>query len=188
MTQTESVVLDPGAGVYAHALYEAARDAQREERVGRDLRDVVRALVENPLLVRVLFNPSVPPTAKQNVLRRLAAEGDPLVQSTLLVLLDHGRLGLLPDLERSYAERYQEEHDEIAVQLTTAVPIDDEQAEDLRRRIEQSTGKKVAMRRVVDPAVLGGIVLRVGDLLVDASVRRRLESLRVSLKNTRLPA
>ncbi len=189
---------DPAAAPYADALYGAALDlgrgnedgfaSQRIEAVGRDLTDVVRALVENPQLTAVLFNPAIPPATKRRILGQLTLTADQLVRSALGVLLDHGRLGLLPDVQQAYEERYAREHGQIDVQLTTAVPIDDEQAEAVRHQLERATGQTVNMRRIVDPAILGGVVLRVRDQLLDASVRRRLTALRRSLKNTRLPA
>ncbi len=179
---------DPAAQVYARALFQAAQAEGRLDAVHRDLTDAVAGLVGSPELVRVLFNPAVDPQAKGRVLRRLTDQSDRLVTRSLLVLLDHGRLGLMPDLQEEFAALYDEATDRVEVQLTTAIPIEDGVADILRRQLEQATGQTVALTRVVDPEILGGVVLRVHDSLVDASVRRRLEGLRRSLKNTRLPA
>ena len=145
-------------------------------------------LVSSPVLTRVLFNPAVAPESKANVLRRLTDDADPLVTRTLLLLLENGRLGLMPDLQQAFGERYGVAARKLDVQLTTAVEVDEAQAERLRQQLERSTGQSVTLKRVVDPSILGGVVLRVADLLVDASVRRRLESLRRTLQSTRLPA
>ncbi|CAA9527612.1 MAG: hypothetical protein AVDCRST_MAG79-645 [uncultured Thermoleophilia bacterium] len=179
---------DPAAAVYADALFAAAQEAGTLEQVGRDLDDLVGALVSSPELTRVLFNPAVAPEGKANVLRRLTDGADPLVTRTLLVLLENGRLGLIPDLQQAFGERYGVAAHKLDVQLTTAVAVDDAQAERLRAQLERSTGQTVTLQRIVDPAILGGVVLRVADLLVDASVRRRLEALRRTLQSTRLPA
>ena len=179
---------DPAAAVYADALFAAAEDAGSLERVGRDLDDLVGELVSSPVLTRVLFNPAVAPEGKANVLRRLTDDADPLVTRTLLLLLENGRLGLMPDLQQAFGERYGVAARKLDVQLTTAVEVDEAQAERLRQQLERSTCQSVTLKRVVDPSILGGVVLRVADLLVDASVRRRLESLRRTLQSTRLPA
>jgi len=181
-------VSDPGATVYADALFSAAEEEGRLEPVRRDLDDVVATLVESPALTRVLFNPAVAHEGKANVLRRLTDQADPLVTRTLLLLLENGRLGLLPDLHEAFAERYGLAARKLDVRLTTAVEVDDAQAESLRRRLESATGQSVSLQRVVDPSIMGGVVLRVRDLLIDASVRRRLEALRLTLRNARLPA
>ncbi len=179
---------DPAAAVYADALFAASEEAGTLERVGRDLDDLVEELVSSPVLTRVLFNPAVPPDGKANVLRRLTDDADPLVTRTLLLLLENGRLGLIPDLQQAFSERYGVAARKLDVQLTTAVEVDEAQAERLRQQLERSTGQSVTLKRVVDPSILGGVVLRVADLLVDASVRRRLEALRRTLQSTRLPA
>lgn len=179
---------DPAAAVYADALFAAAEEAGSLERVGRDLDDLVGELVSSPVLTRVLFNPAVAPEGKANVLRRLTDDADPLVTRTLLLLLENGRLGLMPDLQQAFGERYGVAARKLDVQLTTAVAVDEAQAERLRQQLERSTGQSVTLKRVVDPSILGGVVLRVADLLVDASVRRRLEALRRTLQSTRLPA
>jgi ATP synthase F1 delta subunit len=74
----------------------------------------------------------------------------------------------------------------LSVELTTAVPVGDDEADRLRGRIAEASGKDVTLRRRVDPAVVGGIVLRIGDQLIDASVRGRLDGLRLALRKARI--
>jgi F-type H+-transporting ATPase subunit delta len=179
---------DPLALPFAEALYEAAKAEGRLDSTNRDLAAVHQALSESPDLNRFLQNPAFPPDAKRRVLASMVSGGEELVRKFLNVLVDHGRLDLLADAAEAFADRYRREQHELAVSLTTAVPIDDEQAETLRQRLESATGQAVTIRRTVDPSILGGVVLRVRDLLVDASVRRRLEGLRLSLKTSKLPS
>jgi F-type H+-transporting ATPase subunit delta len=179
---------DEAAIPYAEALFEAADAAGSLPATYRDLSGVVRSVAENRDLSRVLFNPAFPPDAKRRVLTQMTAGGDPLVGSFLAVLIEHGRLDLLADAFEAFADSYRRRQRELAVHLTTAIPIDDAVADGLRAQLEQATGQSVEMTRAVDPAILGGIVLRVRDLLVDASVRRRLDALRLSLATTRLPS
>lgn len=179
---------DPAAQAYANALYEAAVDAGRLDAVRRDLSAFVRALAETPALGRALFNPAFPTEAKKRVVGQMAVGGDDLVPKTIGVLLDNGRITLLPDLEQLFVERYEHEQRELTLTLTTAIEIDDAKAEELRGRLEQSTGQKITLKRVVDPQILGGVVLRMRDRRVDASVRRRLDALRRDLTKVRLPS
>ena len=173
---------------FAEALYEAAAAEGRLESTNRDLAAVHQALDASPLLVRFLRNPAFPADAKRRVLASMVSGGEGLVLNFLNVLVDHGRLDLLSDAAEAFGDRYRREQHELAVSLTTAVPIDDAQAETLRQRLESATGQAVTIRRTVDPSIIGGVVLRVRDLLVDASVRRRLEGLRLSLKTSKLPS
>jgi F-type H+-transporting ATPase subunit delta len=179
---------DAAALPFAEALYEAARAADRLDAVHRDLAAVRTAVEDAPDLERFLRNPAFPVDAKRRVLESMTAGGDELVSNFLNVLISHGRLELLVDAAEAFADRYRREQRELAVSLTTAVPIDDAQAEGLRQKLESATGQTVTIRRTVDPSIVGGVVLRVRDLLVDASVRRRLEGLRLSLKASKLPS
>jgi F-type H+-transporting ATPase subunit delta len=182
------VAADPAAQAYANALYEAAVEAGRLDAVRRDLSAFVRALAETPALGRALFNPAFPTDAKKRVVSQMAVGGDELVPKAINVLLENGRITLLPDLEQLFVERYEREQRELTLTLTTAIEIDDAKAEELRGRLEQSTGQRITLKRVVDPQILGGVVLRMRDRRVDASVRRRLDALRRDLTRVRLPS
>jgi F-type H+-transporting ATPase subunit delta len=174
--------------VYGNALFEAAQAAGRLRDVQRDLAGFGRALAEQPALASVLFNPAFPERGKKTILQRLSADSDPLVRNLLMVLVDKGRLPSLPDVIGEFDDRYQRAASALEVDLTTAVEIDDEQAAALERRLSEATGRSVALARRVDPAIIGGVVLRVRDLLVDASLRGRLDTLRTTLRSARLAA
>jgi F-type H+-transporting ATPase subunit delta len=182
------VAADPAALAYANALYEAAADVNRLDKVRKDLSAFVRALAENPSLARALFNPSFPLEAKRRIIAQICTGADELVPKSLNVLLDNGRFTLLVDLEQAYVERYEREQRELSIVVTTAIAIDDAKAADLGKRLEAATGQKITIDRRVDPAILGGIVLRMRDRLVDASVRTQLEELRRSLRSVRIPS
>ena len=179
---------DPNAQAYANALYEAAVEAGRLDAVRRDLSAFVRALAETRPLARALFNPAFPTEAKKRVVNQMTVGGDELVRKAIHVLLENGRVALLPDLEQLFVERYEYEQRELAITVTTAIEIDDAKAAELGKRLEAATGQKITINRRVDPAILGGIVLRMRDRLVDASVRTQLEELRRSLRSVRIPS
>jgi F-type H+-transporting ATPase subunit delta len=181
-------VADPAALAYANALYDAAEEAGRLDKVRKDLHAFVRALAENPRLARALFNPSFPPEAKRRIIAQICTGADELVPKALIVLLENGRFTLLVDLDQAFVERYEREQHELAITVTTAIEIDDAKAAELGKRLEEATGQRITINRRVDPAILGGIVLRMRDRLVDASVRTQLEELRRSLRTVRLPS
>jgi F-type H+-transporting ATPase subunit delta len=180
-------VADAAVTPYANALFEAADKEGSLERVHRDLGAFTEAVATSRDLSRALFNPSFPAHAKSLIVAKLTQGGEPLVGKALQVLLKNGRLGLLPDLQEAYDERYRARERSLAVRLTTAVAIDERQAESLRKQLEKATGQSVTLQRTVDAAIIGGVVLRVRDLLVDASVRRRLDALRRTLSKSKLP-
>jgi len=180
------VAVDPAGHIYAEALFEAASAAGKLREVRADLAEIGAALSSNRQLVGVLFNPAFPEPGKKQVLAKLTQGADDLVTNALLVLLERGRLIALPDVIEAFDELAGRAAKQLEVELTTAIPIDEAQAQGLEASLTEATGQTVELTRKVDPAILGGIVLRVRDLLIDASVRGRLEGLRLSLRKTRL--
>jgi F-type H+-transporting ATPase subunit delta len=167
--------------VYARALFDAALDENRLEPVREQLAQGVEAEAEVPELRELLRNPQVEPRARKAALEDLLTGADQLVRNFLLVLVDKGRAGQLEEIAREF-ERLVAEHEGIVhAELTTAVELSDEEARDLLRRIEDSTGRKLEATRKVDPGLIGGIVLQIGSYRLDASVRGRIERLRREL-------
>jgi F-type H+-transporting ATPase subunit delta len=167
--------------VYARALFDAALEENRLEPVREQLAQLVATEAEVPELRELLRNPQVDPQARKAALQDLLADGEELLRNFLLVLVDKGRTGQLEEIAREF-ERLVAEHEGIInAELTTAIELSDEEASDLLRRIEYSTGRKVEATRKVDPDLIGGIVLQIGSHRLDASVRGRLERLRREL-------
>ncbi len=108
------------------------------------------------------------------------------MRNLLQVLVDNGRLTALSDVVDVFSARVRASERQLEVELTTAVPVGADEADLLRARIAEASGKDVTLRRRVDPAVVGGIVLRIGDQLIDASVRGRLDGLRLALRKARI--
>jgi F-type H+-transporting ATPase subunit delta len=175
-----------GGRVYGTALVEAALGAGRLREVARDLAAIGAAVSESRELAGVLFNPAFPDAAKKQILTALSEGADPLVRNALLVLVDHGRLEALADVVTYVHEADQRARRQLELELTTAVPIDDAEAEQIRAKLAEASGHEVTLRRSVDASILGGVIVRVRDRLVDLSVRGRLEALRLSLRNARL--
>ena len=127
--------VDPGARVYANALHGAAAEAERVAGVDRDLAELTQALAESRPLRRALFNPELPHAAKHRIVTRLLDQSDELLRNALLVMIDNGRLALLPDLQVAYAELAAEEERILDVDVTTAVPLDKAEVEALEKRV-----------------------------------------------------
>jgi len=167
--------------VYARALFDAALDENKLEPVREQLAQVVAAEAEVPELRQLLRNPQLDPQARKAALRDLLADAEELLRNFLLVLVDKGRTGQLEEMYREFERLVAEHEGVINAELTTAIELSDEEAADLLRRIEESTGRKVEATRKVDPGLIGGIVLQIGSYRLDASVRGRLERLRREL-------
>jgi F-type H+-transporting ATPase subunit delta len=180
------VAVDPAGQVYGTALYESAEANGHAKAIEPDLVAIRDAIAASPELTRLLWNPAFPARGKKQILLELATGSDPLVRNLLQVLVDNGRLSALSDVVDVFAARVRESEQQLEVELTTAVPVTTDEADRLRDRIAEASGKDVTLRRRVDPAVVGGLVLRIGDQLIDASVRGRLDGLRLALRKARI--
>jgi F-type H+-transporting ATPase subunit delta len=180
------MALEVGGRVYGAALAGSAEAAGRLHEVARDLAAIGAAVAESRDLAGALFNPAFPDAAKKQVLAQMSEGADPLVRNALLVLVDNDRLHALADVVEVVREADRRAGRKLELELTTAVPIDDAEAEQLRVKLAEASGHEVTLQRDVDAEILGGVIVRVRDRMVDLSVRGRLEALRLSLRNARL--
>jgi F-type H+-transporting ATPase subunit delta len=167
--------------VYARALFDAALEENRLQPVREQLAQVVEAERDVPELRELLRNPQLDQRARAAALQDVLSDGDELLRNFMLVLVDKGRAGQLEEIAREFERLVAEHEGVIHADLTTAVELSDEEARDLLKEIEDSTGRKVEATRKVDPDLIGGIVLQVGSYRLDASVRGRLNRLRREL-------
>ena len=167
--------------LYAKALFEAAEDSGRVDAVQRDLSEFADAVEASPELSAFLANPQVDPAAKVGVLGELSEGSDELVHNFLRLIAAKGRSGQIPGIRDEFQALVDRAQGRVAVELTTAFELSDDEAAAIVAQIEQSSGRKVEATRKVDPELVGGMILQAGSLRVDASVRGRLERLRHEL-------
>ncbi len=167
--------------LYARALYEAASESNRVEVVQRDLGAFADAVEGTDELSAFLANPEVESTAKIAVLGELSEGADELVHNFLRLLAEKGRSGQIPAIRDEFQVLVDRAQGRVAVELTTAYELSDEEATAIVSQIEQASGRQVEAARNVDPELIGGMILQAGSLRVDASVRGRLERLRHQL-------
>lgn len=167
--------------VYAEALLEAARDRGRLAEVREELGDFVAAVESSPELRSLLRNPQIEAHVKREALAAALDEADELVRNLLLLLAEKGRVGEVADVQQELERLIAREERVLALDLTTAVELSDEEAEQVIRTIEEASGRRVEASRTVDPGIIGGIVIQAGSQRLDASVRGRLDQLRQEL-------
>jgi F-type H+-transporting ATPase subunit delta len=170
--------------MYARALFQAAQEVGRVDDVAGDLAALASAMDEVPELRALLRNPQIEPTGKAAVLEQLAAEGDELVRNFLRLAAEKGRAGEIPEISAELEALVARAQNRLAVELTTAHELSDEDSASIVQAIEKASGRTVEATRAVDPSLIGGIVLRVGSHRADGSVRGRLERLRHELATT----
>jgi len=133
---------------------------------------------------RLLSNPAVPAASRIEVLGRILGDDVVGVQRNLLALLiRRGRFEQLPAVIREFGRLYRQREGIVEATVTSAVPLGAAEIASLQARLVTMTGKRIELSQEVDPALLGGVVVRVGDQLIDGSVQGRLERLRTDLTN-----
>jgi F-type H+-transporting ATPase subunit delta len=149
--------------------------------VHEELGDFVAAVRDVPELRSVLRNPQLDPRTKAGVLEDLLGGADELLRNFLRLTAEKGRVGEIEEIARELDRLIAAEERRLKLDLTTAYELSDDDAREIIGQIEKSTGRSVEATRHVDPSLIGGLVLQVDTLRVDASVRGRLERLRQEL-------
>jgi F-type H+-transporting ATPase subunit delta len=156
--------------------------------VAADLAGFSRALVDSPDLATVLESPEIETSRKKAVVASLAESMNPLVSRFLQMLVERGRIGEVAEIAAAFDARVAEAEGRIAVEAVTAVPLTDELRREIVSKVEADTGRKAALEERVDPELLGGLVLRVGGIAIDGSLRTRIEMLRRTLTEAPIEA
>lgn len=164
---------------YAQALLEAAGSSASS--IADELDSLVTLEADSPESWEELVSPTVPAAAAKATIDRLFAAGSPLTRNLLKVLVDNRRLDEATDVAREFRRLVREQSKQLDVHVTTAVELTDDVRTRLEERLSASTGQQVTLHASVDPDIIGGLVVRHGDTLVDTSLKGRLEQLRVEL-------
>lgn len=169
---------------YARALFQASLRAQTVDAVQDALQELLRRLHEQPPLQRLLQNPLIPRDRKQALVHEgIGRHSHPLVASLLRTLVGKRRERLLPSIAQEFTELYEEHQGLVRISATVAYPLDAQQEQALIRSLQQRTGKTVILETRTDSSLVGGIVLRIGDTIIDASISGQLQRLRQYLLN-----
>ncbi len=171
--------------IYAQALFELAREEKISDRVVQEMKTVESLFAENQDYVRLLANPAIPVRDRVETLRA-AFDGrlHPTVTHFLMLLTEKGRISHFSGIVRAFVRLYNDACGIADVTAVTAVALSPQLAERLREKAQRLTGKTVRLKNVVDPSMLGGVILRWDDTQVDASVKRRLQDLRRQIGQT----
>jgi len=167
---------------YAQSLLELATEQHQAEPVGQEMQQLGLIIEQNPGFREILANPSIGVQEREQLLERIFRNNvSPLVFNTLGVMNQHGRLGLLDQLVGGYGELLDEQLGKVEVDLTVAQPLTAEQTATARQRISQALGRDAVVHQYVNADIIGGMVLRVGDTLIDTSVRYQLSAMKDQL-------
>lgn len=168
---------------YAKALMTLGQEDGKYKEYGEELQGFAQLMEQEPELKHALLNPIHGLEERRKLLLHLTEvlQLSPIMGNFLKLLFDKHRLAALPGIAQVYQQLVDELENVKRARVKAAIPLDESMQERLRQALEQMTGSRVVMEVEEDPTIIGGIVARVGDLVLDGSIRTQLMSLRESL-------
>jgi F-type H+-transporting ATPase subunit delta len=166
------------ASVYARSLFEVAKEEDKLDTVREQLGQFADALQDDRELQVFFFSPYFSTEEKKDGLAKVIVGAEAAVLNFFELLVEKHRMPVLFRIRRAYDQLWERENKLLPVQITSAIELDDETARRIGDQIGSQTGQRVELTKTVDPDILGGLVLRVGNSILDASIRNRLETLR----------
>jgi F-type H+-transporting ATPase subunit delta len=166
------------AEVYARSLFEVAQEQDKLDAVREQLGQFAGALNDDRQVSIFFFSPYFSAQEKKDGLHRMVSGADEVILNFLEALIERHRMPAIFRIRARYEEMWDAVNRLLPVEVTSAVPLDEATVKSIGQSIGEQTGNEIELSTVVDPNVLGGIVLRVGNFILDASIRNRLEQLR----------
>jgi F-type H+-transporting ATPase subunit delta len=166
------------AQVYARSLFQVALEQGKLDMLREQLAQFADALEGNRELAVFFFSPYFSTKEKQQSLERLLDGADPAFLNFLVLLIENHRMPVIFRIRHEYERMWDEENKTLPVEITSAIALDQDTTESLGRTIGERAGRKVTLAARVDPDIIGGVIIRVGNSILDASIRNRLEQLR----------
>jgi F-type H+-transporting ATPase subunit delta len=166
------------ATVYARSLFEVAQEKGNLDDVREQLGEFADALDGDQQMQVFFFSPYFSTQEKEEGLDKVVSDADPIFQNFLKLLIEKHRMPAVFRVRRTFDELWREENKLLPVEITSAVELDDGTVKQIGDRIGEQTDQKIELSARVEPDILGGIVVRVGNSIIDASIRARLEQLR----------
>lgn len=165
---------------YARALMGIGVDSGQYAAIGTQISALASAMKVSDELSQTLSNPAFPRSDRKKVLEAILARlgANPVVKNFTLLLLDRERLGALPDIARELTAMIDEQEGRINATVTSAEPLDQDQLNQIKKTLEQLSGKTVQIEHKKDPEILGGVIAKVGDIVYDGSLRTQLSHMR----------
>ncbi len=166
------------AQVYARSLFEVAIEQDKLDEVRDELTEFAEAMHANRQLAQFFFSPYFSVAEKKDGLEKAVTGADEVVANFLQALIERHRMPAIFRIRDEFQNLWSKERKLLPVHLTSAVELEDSVVKDLGKRIGEEVDRKIEVSSDVDPDILGGIVLRVGNVVLDASIKNRLEQLR----------
>lgn len=169
---------------YAKALIEIAEELKKLDRITQDVQLIDSMIRSSRDLQLFLKSPIIREDKKREIIQEIFADSrvDPIILKFILLLVEKKREDLLHDIVKVYQELYDEKVGAVTAEIVTAVELNSTEKRDVEKKVLELTGaKKVKAIYKVDPSIIGGIIIKIGDTVYDASIKRRIQLLREQL-------
>jgi F-type H+-transporting ATPase subunit delta len=168
---------------YAKAILEMAQATGADAQVADDMALIAGTIKENKELADFINNPTVKATVKESALKEVFAGTQAITQGLFHLLLDNKRFEILPQIAAQYKAQFDAANGVEVATVTTAIPMDADLEAKVLAKVKEFSDKKITLKNIVDPAIIGGFILRVGDMQFNASIANRLLTLKRELSN-----
>ena len=169
---------------YAKAVLDLAVDTKATDKVEKDMRNIVAIISGSAELKNMLASPVINAAVKKGTLLEVFKGSDTMIQSLVNILIENRRLGLLNEVAEKYIILNESLKGKDLAYVTTAVPLSTELEKQILKKVTALTGKKVTIENKIDENIVGGFILRVGDLQYDASISNKLSNLKREFTNS----
>lgn len=169
---------------YAKAIFSLGKEREKLEAYSETLSAIAGLYGESPEIAEALTNPLYPLEARQQAMAKIAesASADEILTSFLNLLVEKKRAGILPDIAEELRIAVDAEQNISHGSVVSAIELDDAVLDKIKATLEKITGNKVTLETTVDPAIIGGIIAKVGDLVLDGSIKTQLTGLKEAIK------
>lgn len=166
---------------YAKAILSLAKDKDSAEAVNKDMHLISKTVLNSPDLEEMLVSPVVKDSIKKNALLKIFKDLNAVTKGAIDILIENKRIGILHLVARQYIIQFNEMNNVRQAVVTTAVPLDKDLETVILAKVKELTDSEASLKNIVDESIIGGFVLRIGDLQYDASVSRNLTRLKREL-------
>ncbi len=163
---------------YAKATLSLAQEQELEAKVNEDMKSIANAISESSELAQMLSNPVVKSSDKKEVLSKIFKGITVNTNSVIDALISNKRLTLLPEVAASYNNLFDQLRDSQVATVTTAAPLSKELEAKVLSKVKELTGKEAEVENIIDESIIGGFILRVGDIQYNASIANKLDKLK----------
>lgn len=171
------------SGRYAQALFELAKESKETEKVQEELKSILEVLKANKDLASILYHQVVNKENKKETFEKLfRSKISDKTLNFLLLLIDKKREGLIEEITELFDKMVNNLHSKVIAQVYTAIEVQKDELAALKQRLEEYLSKNVEMETYVDKAILGGVLVKIGDRVIDGTLKTRFENMSKALR------